>query len=220
MNEELKSKILTTGTSLVGIICQDGIIMAGDRKTTAGGQITMRKDTQKVVQINDFLIVSGTGFASDIELLRKLIRAELRLKELRDKSRPTVKEAANLIGMITYKNIRQPAMITFIAGMMVGGINEDGSTELYSVAPAGDVDKIKDFDANFSSGMPYILGLLERQWKPNLTIEQGIELAKEAIKASSERDTASGFGIDVFTITKNGIKHVSKQKAEAVYTEE
>ena len=220
MNEELKSKILTTGTSLVGIICQDGIIMAGDRKTTAGGQITMRKDTQKVVQINDFLIVSGTGVASDIELLRKLIRAELRLKELRDKSRPTVKEAANLIGMITYKNIRQPAMITFIAGMMVGGINEDGSTELYSVAPAGDVDKIKDFDANFSSGMPYILGLLERQWKPNLTIEQGIELAKEAIKASSERDTASGFGIDVFTITKNGIKHVSKQKAEAVYTEE
>ncbi len=220
MDEELKKKILTTGTSLVGIVCKDGVVMAGDRKTTLGGQITMRKDTQKVVPINDYLIISGTGVASDVEMLKKLIRAELRLKELRDKRRPTVKEAANLLGMIAYKNIRQPAMIMFTAGLMVGGINEDGSIELYSVAPAGDVDKVVEYDANLSSGMPYILGLLERQWKKNMTIDEGIELAIEAIKASSERDTASGFGIDVFAITKDGIRQVAKQKAEAVYTEQ
>ena len=141
------------------------------------------------------------------------------IKELRDKKRPTVKEAANLIAAINYKSIRQPAMIQFIAGLMVGGVNENGITELYSVEPAGSVMKVTEFDANFSSGMPYILGLLEKSYKKDMTMEEGVELAIEAIKAASERDTASGQGVDVFTITKDGIKHVSKQKVEKVYKE-
>lgn len=220
MDEELKKNILKTGTSLVGIVCKEGIVMAGDRKTTAGGQIVMNKNKQKVVAINDYLVVSGTGTASDIEMLKKLVSAELKLKQLKDNRRPTVKEAANLIGMISYKNIRQPSMIPFIAGIMAGGINENGTTELYSIEPAGSAQKVEDYDANFSSGMPYILGLLERQWKKDLTIEQGVELAIESIKSSSQRDTASGHGVDVFTITKDGIKQVAKQTVESVYKEE
>lgn len=220
MEEELKKNILKTGTSLVGIVCKNGVVMAGDRKTTAGGQIVMNKNKQKVVAINDYLVVSGTGTASDIEMLKKLVSAELRLKQLKDGRRPTIKESANLIAMIAYKNIRQPSMIPFIAGIMVGGLNEKNQAELYSVEPAGTAQKVEDYDANFSSGMPYILGLLERQWKKDLTIEQAIELAIESIKSSSQRDTASGHGVDVFTITKEGIKQVAKQTVESVYKEE
>jgi hypothetical protein len=39
-----------------------------------------------------------------------------------------LKEAANLIGMVTYQNIRQPAMIPSIVGTLVAGFNEDGTT--------------------------------------------------------------------------------------------
>jgi len=218
MDQDLKKNILSTGTSLVGIVCKGGIVMAGDRKTTAGS-IVMNKDKIKVDAINDYLIISGTGVASDIDLAKKLIKAQLKLKELKDKKRPSVKEAANMVAMMAYKNIRQPSMIPFTAGLMVGGLNENNEAELYSVEPAGSVMKVIDYDANFSSGMPYILGLLERQWKKNLTIEEGIKLAIESIKSSSARDVASGFGIDVFTITKEGIKHVSKQSADQSYTE-
>ena len=219
MDAELKKSILTTGTSLVGIVCKDGVVMAGDRKTTAGGQIVMNKNKQKVTLITDYLIISGTGTASDIDLAKKIIKAQLKLKQLRDKKRPTVKEAANMIAMISYKNIRQPSMIPFMAGLMVGGLNEDETVELFSIEPAGSVQKVDDFDANFSSGMPYILGMLERMYKPDLSIKEAVQLAIDAIKSSSERDTASGHGIDVFTITKEGINHVSKQKVEKVYTE-
>jgi len=220
MDENLKKSILTTGTSLVGIVCKDGVVMAGDRKTTAGGQIVMNKNKQKVDKINDYIVISGTGTSSDIDLAKKLIKAQLKLKELKDKKRPTVKEASNMIAMMSYRNIRQPALIPFMAGLMVGGLNENGQAELYSIEPAGSVMKVEDFDANFSSGMPYILGLLERQYKPNMAIEEGIKLAIESIKSSSERDTASGYGIDVFTVTKDGINHVSKQRAEQVYQEQ
>ncbi len=219
MDAELKKNILTTGTSLVGIVCKDGVVMAGDRKATAGGHIVMQKNCQKVTKLNDYLVISGTGTASDIEISKKLITAQLKLKELKDKTRPTIKEAANMIAMTSYKNIRQPSMIPFMAGLMVGGLNENGTTELYSIEPAGSVMIVEDFDANFSSGMPYILGMLERMYKSDLSIEEGIELAIDALKSSSERDTASGHGIDVFKITKDGIEHISKQRVEKVYTE-
>ena len=217
MDKDLKKNILSTGTSLVGIVCKDGIVMAGDRKTTAGGQIVMSKNTQKVCPINDYLVISGTGTSSDIEVAKKIIKAQLKLKELRDKKRATVSEAANLIAASNYQNIRKPSMIPFMAGLMLGGLNEDGTTELYSIEPAGSVMKVENFDANFSSGMPYVLGFLERQYKENLTIEEGIHLAIESIKSSSERDTASGCGIDVFTITKDKITHAIKQNAKATY---
>jgi proteasome beta subunit len=204
MNDEIKNNTLKTGTSILGIVCKDCVIMAADRRATAGNLI-LNKNAKKVLKLNDYLVVSGTGTASDIDMLQKVITAELRLKELRSKQRPTVKEAANLIANMAYRNIRQPTMIPFIAGTLVAGFNEDGSTELYSIEPAGSVMRVEDYDANFSSGMPFILGLLERQYKKDLSVKEGVELAVEALKSSTQRDNASGNGIDVFTITKDGI---------------
>ncbi len=218
MDDELKTKILKTGTSIVGIVCKDGVVMAADRKVTAGN-LVMGKNIRKLIQVNDYLSMSTTGNASDALLLVKVVRSELKLKELKTKNRPTIREAANLIAMITYHNIRQPTMIPSIVGALVGGVNPDGTTELYSVEPAGGAYQIEDYDANFSSGMPFILGFLERNWKTGVTVKEGVELAIEALKSSTQRDTASGFGIDVQTITKDGIKQVVEQEIESVYKE-
>ena len=211
MNEELSKTILKSNTSIVGIVCRDGIVMAADRRATAG-TIIMSKNSQKVVPINDYIVVAGTGVSSDIDLTQRVLAAELRLKELKTKIRPSVKESASVFGMMIYRNIRTPSMIPSIVGMLVAGFNKDGTTELYSVEPAGGVYKIEDYDANFSSGMPYILGLLERQYKKDLSLKEGVELAKECIKSSTQRDSGSGNGIDVFTISKDGIKQVVSEQ--------
>ena len=216
MDEDLKNNILKTGTTILGIVCKDGIVMASDRRTTAGS-IVMGKTVQKTVKINDYLVTSGTGMASDIEMQKKVIAAELKLKELKSKKRPSIKEAANLIGMMTYRNVRQPSMVPSIVGTLVGGFNEDGTFELYTIEPAGTAMKVDDYDANFGSGMPYVLGLLERQYDENMAVKDGVELAKEAIKSSTQRDTGSGNGIDVFTITKKEIKHEVAQEIAPEY---
>ena len=213
---ELNKNILKSSTSLVGVVCKEGVVMGADRRVTAG-TIVMSKREQKVQKINDFLVVSWTGGAADAEMTKKVIIAELRLQELRTKSRPTVKEAANLIGMILYRNIRAPSMVPHIVGTLIAGLNEDGSAELYTIEPAGGVFIVEDYDANFSSGMPYILGLLERQWKKDITIEEAVELASEALKSSTQRDIASGNGIDIFSLSKDGIKHVISQEITANY---
>lgn len=211
MNEDIKNAITKSNTSLVGIVCKDGVVMGGDRRSTAG-TIVMSKNSRKVEKVNDYLLVSGTGGAADIDLSIKIIAAELKLQELKTKSRPTVKEAANMVGMLLYRSIRNPSMIPHIVGMLVAGYNEDGTTELYTVEPAGGVYKIKDYDANFSSGMPYIIGFLERTWRPDLTVEEGVQLAVEALKASTQRDVGSGNGIDVFTVTRDGLKQAVSQE--------
>ncbi len=211
MDNELKNSILKTGTTIIGIVCKDGIVMASDRQSTAG-TIVMNKNSEKTKKINDYLLFSGTGMVSDIQRTSKLLGAELKLKELRAKSRPTVKQAAHLLSAMVYSQIRQPSMVPSMVGTLIGGFDEDGSAELYTIEPAGSVIKVDDYDANFGSGMPYVLGLLERQYKKDLTIEEGIELAKEALKSSIQRDVGSGYGIDVFTITKEGIKKVIEQE--------
>ena len=68
--------------------------------------------------------------------------------------------------------------------------------------------------------MPFILGLLERRYNKNLNVKEGAELAIECIKSSTQRDTGSGNGIDVFTITKDKVEHTTKQIIEANYREE
>ncbi len=216
MDQDLKNSILKTGTTILGIVCKDGIVIAADRQTTAGN-IVMSKNTQKIRIINEYLAYAGTGIASDIERNAKVISAELKLKHLRAKKRPSVKQAASLLANINYTGIRQPSMIPLTAGILLGGFNEDGSTELYSIEPAGSVMKVTDYDANFGSGMQYVLGLLERQYKENMSLKEGIELAVEAIKSSSQRDLGSGYGMDIYTITKDGIKKVVDQKVVSEY---
>jgi len=211
MEKEISQNMLKSHTSIVGIVCKDGVVMAADRRVTAG-TIVMNKDEKKVKKVNDYVAVCWTGGAADSFLSEKIIGAELRLQELRNKSRATVKEAAHLTGMMLYRNIRTPTMIPFIVGMLLGGVNEDGSAELYTIEPAGGVYKVKDYDANFSSGMPYILGLLERTYKKDISVKEGVELAKECIKSSTQRDIGSGNGIDIITLTKDGINQVVSEE--------
>lgn len=219
MDTELKNSILKSGTTIVGIVCKNGIVMAADKQSTAG-HIVMDKDSDKIVPINDYLIISSTGMVSDIQKSVKLTAAELKLKELKSKSRPSVKQSANLLANIIYHSIRQPAMLQFMVGSLIAGMNEDGSTELYSIDPSGGIKQIKDYDANFGSGMPFVLGFLERQYKKEMSVEDGIKLAVECIKSSTQRDTGSGYGIDVFVVKKDGIKKVVSQEIQPAYKDE
>lgn len=218
MDEDLKKNILKTGTTILGIVCKDGIVMAADRQVTAGN-IVLAKREMKVFPVLDYLIMSGTGYAVDIQRVPKILGAELKLKELKSRSRPTVKQAASLLAQLNYSGARNPSMMQH-AGFLLAGFDENGTTELYSVEPIGGIYKVEEYDANFGSGMPYVLGLLERQYKKDLTVEQGIELAKEALKSSTQRDIGSGYGIDIYTITKDGIKKEVEQIIEPSYKDE
>jgi len=216
INEEIQKNMLKSNTSLVGIVCKDGIVLGADRRVTAGS-LVMGKNYRKILMVNEYIAVAYTGGVADAQLVNKILTAEIRLLELRTHKRPSVKEVAHLLAMLVYRGIRIPSMIPSIVGTIIAGVNDDGKASLFTIEPAGGVYEVEDFDANFSSGMPYILGLLERQFKKDLSVEAGVELAKEALKSSTQRDVGSGNGIDVFTITKDGIQHVVAEEIVPQY---
>jgi len=96
MDEDLKKNILKTGTTILGIVCKDGVVMAADRQVTAGN-IIMSKNERKVFPVNDYLVISGCGIAGDIQRVPKFLSAELKLKELKSRTRPSVKQSASLL---------------------------------------------------------------------------------------------------------------------------
>ncbi len=215
-NEEIKKSILKSGTSIVGIKCSDGVVLASDRQVSAGN-LVVAKNFQKIFQVNDRLLAAITGGVADAQFLMRIIAAELRLKELKNKQSPTVKESASMLAFLTFRNIRTPSMIPSIVGTLVAGLDSDGIAKLFTVEPAGAISEVEDYDANFGSGMPFMLGVLERGYKKDMNVKQGVQLAIECLKASTQRDMGSGYGIDIYTLTKEGIKKVVSQEIKAVF---
>ncbi len=202
------SSVLKTGTTTVGIVGKDCVILAADKRATAGHLIVDKK-TQKVVPINDRLAVTTAGSVSDLQLLIKYLKAELKLKDIRTTRKATVKEAANLLGSMVYGNIRSFSPIPGIAHFILGG-TDNGDTHLYDLFPDGSITHITDFVAT-GSGSVFAYGVLESTYQEGLDEKAAVQLAIKAVNAALQRDTGSGQGIDVYVIDKQGVREAHKQ---------
>lgn len=202
-------ELMKTGTTTVALMCKDGIVLAADKRATSGYLIANKK-FEKIISISDNIAVTVAGTVSDVQLLAKYIKAELKLKQIRTDRENTVKEAANLLAMLVYNNIRKLSLIPGISHFIVGGKDESGF-HIYDLSPDGSIAETDDYNTS-GSGSVMVYGVLETLYHKNLSIEEGIKLAAKAVNAAIQRDIASGNGIDIVTITKDGIKKaVSKE---------
>ena len=196
---------MKTGTTTVGILCKDGIVLAADMRATAGNLIVNKK-TDKVLQIADNIAVTMAGTVSDAQLMTRLIKAEISLKKIRSGFEPNVKESANLLAGLVYGNIRRMSMIPGISHFLLGGKDSTGFY-LFDIFPDGSITLIDDYVSS-GSGSVFAYGVLESSFDKNMSIDEGINLAVKSINAALQRDTYSGNGINVVTITKKGLKWV------------
>jgi proteasome beta subunit len=190
------------GTTTVGIVCKDGIILGADMRATAGNLI-VNKETEKVIKITDNIIVTMAGTVSDAQLLCKYLSAELNLMKIRNNHEPTVREAANLMASFVYGNIRKMSMIPGVAHFLMAGKDRTGYY-LFDIFADGSLTE-EDKYVTSGSGSVFALGVLESTYKENMSVNEGVELVHKSINAALQRDTYSGNGINIFTVTKNGI---------------
>ncbi|HIH11542.1 TPA: proteasome subunit beta [Candidatus Woesearchaeota archaeon] len=202
---------LKTGTTTVGIMCKDGVVLAADKRATAGSMI-VDKHAEKVHIISDDVALTIAGGVSDAQLMIKLIRAELKLKEIRTNKRPSMKEAANLLGGFLYSNIRRMSMLPGIVHFLLAGKDTQG-LHLYDLYPDGSVTKVRDYVSS-GSGSVFAYGVLETQYKSDITTNDAIKLAVKSVNTALQRDSASGNGIDVIVITPKEIKRVLQKEVE------
>lgn len=203
-----KDDFLKTGTTTIGVIGKDLVILAADKRATAGNLI-VDKNVDKIIPINGNMAVTTAGTVSDIQLIVKYLKAELKLKELRTGRKPMTKEAANLLAGLNYSNIRKYSSIFGACHFLLAGTDSTG-IHLFDLYPDGSVTESNP-DQSFvtsGSGSVFALGVLEDAWKKDMSEQETIDLALRAVSAALQRDTASGQGIDVFVIDKNGVRKV------------
>ena len=210
MEDKDKEKLVKTGTTTVGIVCSDGIVLAADKRSSAGYMVANKKQ-KKLIQIADNMAVTQAGLVSDAQLLAKIIKAEIKLKDIQTMRGTTVKEAANLLAGLLYQNIRKMSMVPGIVGFLLGGY--DTEPKLFELGVDGSVTRFDNF-ASDGSGSVFALGVLETLYQEGITVDEGIKLAVKAINAALRRDMATGNGIDVITVTSAGFKHIMTKEVD------
>ncbi len=207
----MDNKGMETGTTTMGIVCKDGIVLAADKRATSGYLIAWKK-FDKIVPITENIATTVAGTVSDVQLLTKYLKAELKLKDIRTGRETTVKEAANLLANFVYNNIRRYSIIPGISHFVIGGKDSSGF-HLYDLSPDGSIVEVDDYISS-GSGSVMAFGVLETLYKKGMSVDDGVKLAIKAVQAAIQRDIASGNGIDVVTITKDGMKKVFTKEIE------
>ena len=207
---EEKINVTKTGTCTVGIVCKDGIVLAADQRISGGEGLIIGK-IKKVIKLNDNVVITTAGNVSDIQFVVRLAKAELGLKRIKSKTIPSVKEAANLFASLCYENIRKFSTVVGISHFIMGGKDSQGFS-LLDITPDGSVVEEKKFATSGAYGSIIGLGLLDNEWKPNMSIEEGKKLAIKVISTAVKRDATVGEGIDIVVIDKNGANEIKEEK--------
>ncbi len=215
MDSEINKHVLKTGTLTLGLVCKDGIVIAADKRQSygaqGGGVVYVSGNADKIQRVNEQMIATTAGTASDSRKVLTLLSAELRLKELRTRSKITVSEAAHFLSNMVFQNIRTPSMIPSIAHFLLSGYDDTG-IKLYDISPDGYIQEIDTYAAT-GSGFMQAHPILDSEYKKGISVEEGIRLAAKCIKASMGREPSVGGGIDIYTVRKGEVKPVLAQEA-------
>jgi len=207
--EELKPQVKKTGTTTVGLVCKDGVVLAAEKKSTMG-YLVANKETEKIYQLDDHIAMTIAGLSADGQALVRYMKAELKLFSIENQREISVKSAATLLSNILHGSKFYP----FYVQLIIAGFDSTGPS-IYDLDPVGGAEEEKKFFST-GSGSPMALGVLEDSFKDGMSLEEGSKLAVRAIKAAIERDIASGGrGIDIAVITKDGIK-ISRYDLEKI----
>lgn len=195
--EELK-----TGTTTLGMVAKDCVVLASDQRATMGFLIA-NKTAQKIYKITDRIGATIAGSVADAQSMMDLLRAEAKLFEIQ-RGRPIrVKALTRLLSNIMFQ-----ARGGYLLQCLVGGFDDEGPQVFYSDY-IGSV--LPDKFTSTGSGSPIALGVLESEYKDDLPKKKAIEIAVRAVAAAIERDAASGNSILVSVIDKDGYQEVDKE---------
>jgi len=208
----LEEKALKSGTTTVGIVCKDGVVLAAERKSTLG-YLVASKEERKITPIADYMAITEAGMVGDLQALTRFIKAEISLFKLQNKKRMPVKAAATLLANILYGG--RWTFFPYYVQILLGGYDENGPA-LFALHPDGSILEEKKFFST-GSGSPIAFGVLEDGFKEGISVKDGVKLAVRAVKAAVERDIASGGkGFDVAVITKEGVKLLSDEEIKKI----
>jgi proteasome beta subunit len=200
MTEDAKK----TGTTILGLVCKDGVVIATERRATMGTLIA-HKATKKLYKIDDHLALATAGLVGDLQILARYLSAEANLYRLKRGTLMPVHSAATLMSNI----LNQRKFYPYYVQLILAGWDSSGG-HVYSLDAAGGA--IPDKYTAGGSGSPYVFGVLEDSFRDEMSTSEGVDLSIRSVNAAMGRDAASGNGIDVAVINDKEFKVIPEDE--------
>ncbi|MBD3205720.1 archaeal proteasome endopeptidase complex subunit beta [Candidatus Bathyarchaeota archaeon] len=186
------------GATTVGVVFKDGVVL-GSEKRVSYGRMVSSKSGRKVFKLTDNIGLAFAGLISDMQSLVREASAYANLYRL-EKDRPITTQAmAKLISNMLFNR----RLVPYLMETLIGGVDSDGPS-LYSMDLVGSL--IPDDFIAAGSGAPVAIGVLESDFKKDMSKEEAMKLAEKSIRAAVARDVASGNGIDILVITEDSVE--------------
>jgi len=192
------------GTTTVGAISREGIILASDTRVTMGSLIVHKKG-KKVYKIDDHLAMTISGVVADAQRTVATLKANARMYRLQRKIPMPVSAAARLVANLFFSYRLFPLM----AQIIIGGIDSSGP-HLFSIDPFGSITEEKYVATG--SGSPIAYGILEEKFKEDLSLNEALSIVAQALRSAMKRDVATGDNLDIVVIDKNGYRELSVEE--------
>lgn len=192
-------KAQKTGTTIVGLIFKDGVILGADTRATAD-TIVADKNCKKIHYLAPHIYCCGAGTAADCDYVTRMISSQLELHHLNTGKLVPVAAANRLIKQYLF---RYQGHVS--AALVLGGVDSTGP-HLTSIHPHGSTDSLPY--TTMGSGSLAAMAVFEARYKPNMSLDEGKKLVRDAVAAGIFNDLGSGSNIDLCVITKDSVNYL------------
>jgi proteasome beta subunit len=208
MSQNNVSQLVLKGTTTIGVVCKDGVILASDTRVTMGYYVA-HKFGKKVYKIDDHLGMTIAGTVADAQKVVDILTANAHLYKINLNRPMPVSSAARLVANLLFS----ARYVPLATQVLVGGIDETGP-HVYNLDPFGSLTEEKSVSTG--SGSPIAYGILEDKYREGMTIKQLMPTIVKAVNAAMKRDVASGNSYNIITIDANGYKELTDDEKSKV----
>jgi len=214
---------LAEATTVLSLRYGDGVVMAGDRRATAGNVIA-HKRVRKVYQADRFSAVAISGTAGMAVEMIRVFQTELEHYEKIEDVRLSLDGKANFLARMVRNNLSLAFQGLVVIPLFCGYDEEDREGRLYTFDVVGGRYEEQDY-ATTGSGGAEARSFLKAKWHPDLDEQQALGLAIESLIAAAEEDAATG-GVDlkrgifptVVTVSAAGYREVPDERVAELAT--
>ncbi len=203
-SKEMVNQLTLKGTTTIGVVCKDGVILASDTRVTMGFYVA-HKYGKKIYKINDHLAMTIAGTVADAQRTVDILTANAQLYKLNMGRPMPINSAARLVANLLFSARYMP----LLTQVLIGGVDDSGP-HVFSLDPFGSLTEEKCVATG--SGSPIAYGVLEDKFKEDMSVAEALPVIVKAVNSAMKRDTASGDSFNVAVIDSSGYKELTEEE--------
>jgi len=198
------SQLVLKGTTTIGVVCKDGVILASDTRVTMGFYVA-HKFGKKVYKIDDHLGMTIAGTVADAQKVVDILTANAQLYKINMNRPMPVHSAARLTANLLFS----ARYVPLATQVLIGGIDETGP-HVFNLDPFGSLTEEKFVSTG--SGSPIAYGVLEDKYREDMSVKELLPTIVKAVNAAMKRDVASGNSYNIIVINNNGYRELTNEE--------